>query len=720
MKTFIILLVLFAGLSPALAQTKNNTPQTPKRNGPTYVKAPKDSVPPVHNLQVIARSYGDSVVLRWAPGLATLWYFANTSGYVVTRYEVDQKKIDLSTKKVLQATPIKPWSLEEWKRRAQRSDTLAAAAAQLLYSKSKAEEIKKKKNTGTSLNESLNRKYELENEHSMALFLADQSAFIATGLGLRFTDKDFSKGKRYVYTVHALTTPTLIKSDTGGVMINTAEAFSTPEMPHIAVEARDRVVKFSWSRLMGSAYFTGYYYERSEDGGNTFKRLNKKPYTQLTKENEVTQASLITLTDSLPQNYKLYQYRIVGITPFGDAGKFSPNLRVMGRDKRPPQAPEQIAATHKNGKQVLITWKKRIKEPDFAGYLVGRSTAATGPFIPLFTKPLPTQTLQFTDTTADVYGMNYYVVSAIDTAGNAGVSIPAYVIMKDSIPPAKPLGLVGKIDTTGLVHLHWKPGKERDLMGYLVYAANDLSHTFTVVSKDFVADTTFTDSVTLRTLTKKIFYKVVAFDKNRNPSLYSNPLALKRPDKVAPVSPVFTSFNVSDTSVVLLWAASSSTDVLTQELYHREKGKEWVLLAKLDAKASSYVDRKVKKQSWYEYTLQAVDDAGLRSERSFPLNVRVYDTGKRPDVQGLTATKSKDGKSAVVSWKYAEKGNYHFILFRSVNGKDKMTYKNLPGSNRTFTDPGLKGGSYEYFVKAVYPDGGESFLSKAVKVVISE
>ena len=117
MKTFIILLALIAGLSPALAQpTKNNTPQTPKRSGPTYVKAPKDSVPPVHNLQVIARSYGDSVVLRWAPGLATLWYFANKSGYVVTRYEVDQKKINLSTKKVLQAVPCHSYQTLEPRR----------------------------------------------------------------------------------------------------------------------------------------------------------------------------------------------------------------------------------------------------------------------------------------------------------------------------------------------------------------------------------------------------------------------------------------------------------------------------------------------------------------------------------------------------------------------------------------------------------------------------
>jgi len=55
-------------------------------------KVKSDSLPPSRNLQLIARSYGDSVVLRWAPAKATLWYFANKSGYSVIRYEVRDKK----------------------------------------------------------------------------------------------------------------------------------------------------------------------------------------------------------------------------------------------------------------------------------------------------------------------------------------------------------------------------------------------------------------------------------------------------------------------------------------------------------------------------------------------------------------------------------------------------------------------------------------------------
>ncbi len=711
MKKLIFIMLIFIGsLSAYTQQNKQNAGM------PHKVKSAPDTLPKPHNLQVIARSYGDSVVLRWAPAKATLWYFANKSGYQVVRYEVENKKILTSTRKVMTSSPIKPWTLDEWKSKVQRNDSLAAASAQLLYGKSKTVTVQSKKNAGVNLKEAMNQKYELENQQAMALFLADQSPALATGLGLRFADKTITKGKSYAYAVFALTDPKTVKSDTSGVLINTAEIMPTPEMPTVTIEELDRKVKLTWNRAVASMYFTSYHYERSDDGGKTFKRLNKRPYTQLTTEQKLTPTSTIEINDSLPKNYKQYYYRIIGITPFGDFGKPTPNLPVMGRDKTPPSPPDHISAKNIKGNNVKITWAKKKKEPDFSGFLIGRSDKTSGPFLPLTLQPIPTVINEFTDTSAFPHGTNYYIVSAIDTAGNAGASVPAYVIMTDTIPPAKPVGLTGKIDTTGIVHIKWNLSKEPDLMGYLVYSANDPKHTFVPISKDFVVDTTFADSITLKSLTKKIYYKVVAFDKNRNPSAYSDPLELKRPDKVAPVSPVFTKFFVTDTSVVMNWATSTSNDVASQILYRREKGKEWEPYAKLDVTASSFNDRKVKKQNWYEYSLEAIDDAGLHSPKSFPLNVRMYDSGTRPMIRDFTTGKSQDGKSLVLSWKYTGEGDYWFVIFKSIDGKNFMTCKNLSADQHSFTDVNLKRATYQYSIKAIYKDGGESQLVKSGKI----
>lgn len=711
MKRYLLLLLVALITLPGIAQQNKSNPVIPQK-----VKNVSDTFPKPHNLQIIGKTYGDSVVLRWAPAQASLWYFANKTGYQVVRYEVENRKMVPGTRKVLTSAPLKPWTLDEWKRRAARTDTMAGACAQLLYGKTKETTVKPKGNNGVNLKQAMDEKYELENEHAMALFLADQAPRYADGLGLRFADKNIVKGKSYAYAVFALTDPKSVKSDTSGVLINTSERLPVPDMPTVTVEELDRKVKFTWSRVMGGMYFSSYYYERSDDGGKTFRRINKRPFTQLTTENKPNLNSTIELEDSLPKNYKQYYYRIIGVTPFGDYGNPTPNLPVMGRDKTPPSAPVRVSAKNIKDNKVHITWTKKNKEPDFAGYLVGRSDKASGPFLPLNLQPISTAINEFTDTSAVPHGTNYYIVSAIDTAGNAGSSIPAYVIMIDTIPPAKPTGLSGKADTSGLVHLKWRMGNESDLMGYLVYRANDIKHTFVAISKDFVADTAFTDSITLKTLTKHVYYKIVAFDKNRNPSPYSDAVEIKRPDKIAPISPVFTKFLVTDSSVVLRWVTSTSTDVISQILYRREKDKEWQICAKLDANATSYIDKNITRLNWYEYSLEAMDDAGLHSPKSFPMSVRVYDSGKRPDIQNFTVSKSQDGKSLELTWNYNKKGDYWFVIFRSVDGKDMMTYKTLSADQHSFTDANLKRAAYQYAIKAVYKDGGESQQVKSTKV----
>jgi len=70
----------------------------------------------------------------------------------------------------------------------------------------------------------------------------------------------------------------------------------------------------------------------------------------------------------------------------------------------------------------------------------------------------------------------------------------------------------------------------------------------------------------------------------------------------------------------------------------------------------------------------------------------------------------------LLSWQYSEKGDYWFIIYRSVNGTDMMTYKNLKADQHSFTDNNLTKGSYQYSIKAVYKDGGESQIINSVPV----
>ncbi len=679
-----------------------------------------DTVNFTPSIRIIGKYYGDSVVLRWGPSNAMLWRAYNKSGYVIERMEIPEKLTQKPLREKLNSTAIKPWTLEEWKTRAHRNDSTSAVAVQLLYGKTKLPVVKpsnRGKGSDVNLSDAMDQKYDMENRYSIALFIADNSPFIANGLGLRFVDKNVQKGKVYLYSIHALTVPKTVPSDSSAILIKTNKIESPPDMPEIMYEEYDQKVIFKWSRTFASQYFTAYYYERSDDGGKTFKRRNNRPYLQ-PQSADLQSDDQIILNDSLPQNYKKYQYRIIGVTPFGDLGKPSPPMVVIGKDKTPPAAAQRIAATHLKKNHVKVTWVKPVKEKDFAGFLVGRSESMTGPFTPLNLKPLGPNTSEYTDTTAVAWGTNYYVVSAIDTASNAGISIPAYVTMVDTIPPAKPLGLMGKIDTTGIVKIQWKLGKERDLMGYLIYMANAKDHTFNPIVNDFVVDSTFTDSISLNTLTEKIYYRLVAVDKNKNPSAYSEILELKKPDKIPPVAPVFINFLVSDTTVTLRWAPSSSADAVGQTLYKREVGQEWTEVAKLNKDKGDFIDTKVKKTTWYEYSLVATDDDGRRSERSFPLKVRVYDSGVRKKIDSFSANLDPDKKSISLNWKYSMKGDYYFLIYRSFNGSGLQMYRQVTSDKAFVADTNVSKGVYEYALKAVYKDGGQSMLSNNVKVEV--
>src|SRR5208283_2502135 len=178
MKYIIVNLLLICSL-PAFTQQVTQNAGIPHK-----VNNPEDSLHQPKNLQVIARSYGDSVVLRWGPLKATLWYFANKTGYLVVRYNVENNQILVGTRKILASSPVKPWTLEEWKRGSEHNDSLAAVCAQLLYGKSNVMSPAGKKNQGINLNEAMNENYELKTQHGMALFLADLSPRLANGLGL--------------------------------------------------------------------------------------------------------------------------------------------------------------------------------------------------------------------------------------------------------------------------------------------------------------------------------------------------------------------------------------------------------------------------------------------------------------------------------------------------------------------------------------------------------
>lgn len=692
------------------AQKKGNAKEEKK------VVVSKDSLDRSRKFILMGKYIESYIVLRWAPKTAVAWEKANTTGYSLYRFEADEKSgTPLSHETLMTSTPIKPFTLDEFKQKFKPEDTAAAVAAEVLYGKKY--ETKSARNGSLNWSEAYTKFADMDNRLGIALFNADVHTNIADAMGWRWEDKTVEKGKMYYYV---LISPAVGQqpADTVTALISTKQSYKVPAMLPVMAMPWDKTITLYWNRKSASRLFSCYYIERSDDNGRSFHRINSLPYVDGSSRERT---DWIHYTDSISQNYKLFTYRVRGVTAFGELSDPSAPVMAAGSDKTSPASPINVKAENTKGSEVKISWQKPLREKDLAGFLIGRGSSVNGPFFPLDTVLLAPTSQSFTDHFAVPWDKNFYIVAAIDTAGNAARSMPAYAILVDSIPPAVPVGLMGSIDTLGVVRLHWRWNKELDLQGYNVYASNNPSQAFYILNSQYITDSSFKDTISIKTLTRHIYYRICAFDKTGNPSPYSKILELTKPDIIPPTAPAINHFLVTDSSVVLQWAPSSSEDVARQIVWRKEKGVgPWMRLDSLQNNIVAYADRSVQVKKEYDYALTAVDSSGLSSDYSFPIHARIYDNGKRKEIESLRLLVT-DKRLLQLSWKYslADRQHIHFIIYRNYNNNGLEMYKNINGDKNEFTDTLLPGeGNYQYAIKVVTDDGGASALvpSQTIKL----
>ncbi|TDE10561.1 fibronectin type III domain-containing protein [Dyadobacter psychrotolerans] len=654
-----------------------------------------------YRVGIMAKAFGDSVVVRWAPNHAALFRQALKQGYLLTRRSLTpDKKMHLD----YQIT-VKPWTTAEWLKNVSAKDTLAAASAQLVNGTNTPIGA----NDAITLDKILDQQNQNDLRMMIALLLADVSPRNATGMALGWVDKNVKKGVRYSYYLTPLTNPELYPVEMAVTSVTNEKETEAQRMTPVKVTSGEHLIRLSWNRLLSENLFSCYYVQRSDDGGKTFRRITKRPWIQAPTS---VLDDKIEYTDSVKQNYRPYQYRVLGITPFGELVA-SEIVSGSAVDRTAPHAVEDLKATHLQGSNVKLTWKYNDRPADLAGFVVAKGMNLDGPFTPLTSQPLGAAALDFVDTTALPHLPNYYRVVAIDTASNIGLGLPAYCVIKDSKGPSKPMGVQGYIDTTGFVRLVWDMNREPDLLGYRVISANAPDHVFTGDTRGYLALPVFNDSTTLQTLTRKKYFRVIAYDKSYNPSEPSDIFELKRPDLLKPVAPVIQNYTVSDTAVVISWSPSSSADVSNQILMRRGKNTErWVELAKLENSVSNFADKTIKGHSEYGYALVAVDEAGLRSDVSFPLNVKTPRITPA-SVNGLKAFLNPD-KSVSLYWTY-NIPNCRFVIYKALKNEGFASYDSIYDT-REYRDKRPQKGLTQYAVRVIYQDGMESGLSKIIEV----
>lgn len=728
-RLFLILIPLALLAGPLAAQDPARlTAQDPARLGPgadtTGVAAADTTAPgPLAGFALLAISDGRRVLLRWAPGATTVWEAGNQYGYVVERIRAGGGGRGEFER--LTPEPLRPWPLEVWAKHVGPDDRWGAIAAQMLHGK-----VEVPVDPNRPFMEIRDRAMLLQNRHGLSIFAADMDSTAATGLALRYVDDAVESGADYIYRVHiprppadTLATPhRFITIDTAYAVVRVEPLGRVLGPPDLRTLAGDGQIGLTWG-VDPLMVFSGYHVERSDDNGATFRRLNDAPVVLMS---EVDDPDTPQFTDTTAVNGRNYHYRVIGITPFATLSEYA-EVEGRARDLTPPPVPVFESAELVRDSTVRLRWQLDSSPADLAGFFIGIASDPDGTFAIDSGPPLPPTTREALDSRGAPGVPNYYTVFALDTAGNASWAMPVAVHPVDSIPPAPPTGLEAAIDTAGNLLITWARGPEPDLLGWRVYRLNQEYQLPMLQTGEPSIFPYFEDSIPLRTLTRALYYDVVALDRSHNPSAPTR-IRVQLPDIVPPAPPLLRAATPSESAVSLAWVPSPSEDV-ERVIILRRVGEgstggasgaggpgaagdsAWSELARLQSADTAYVDTAVAPGASYAYTLLAVDSAGLRSDTAAALTARPYGPALRPGVEELRAS-ARDGAVHLEWDDPAPAGaDRWFVVFRAIGDSPLGRY--ATSNAATFTDAGITPGTtYRYAVQLHYRDGARTRRSE--------
>ena len=656
--------------------------------------------PPIKEAQirVMPRVQKNKILLRWGVTTAIAWKKLNKYGYKLERYTVTRDNKTLSVpEKIILGTAIKPEPMETWENLIDTNDN-AAILAQAIYGEGF-------KVGGTDkIQDIVNQSDEAEQRFTFALLTADNDFEMAKKAGLGYEDKTVLKNEMYLYRVVSNVPLEQLNIKYGNAFTGLKEYEELPKPVDFSANFSDKGALLSWNFKILAATYGQYYVERSLDKQN-FERITQKPYTGMNQETSKT--GVLIYADSISNN-KEYSYRIQGINAFGETGPYSVVASGLGKERLKHTA----HLTTKNfidDDSVKLTWEfPEEGNAEISGFQLNLAENFEEANYKTVIKNIPAK--DRTVTYNKLFVSNYFTLTALGKNGDKTTSFPMMVQPLDSIPPEKPIGLKVVIDSLGTVKLSWNKNKEKDLMGYRIFRANNPNEEYSQLTISPTEYEFYYDCAEIKSLNSKLYYKIIATDKRYNNSEYSEALMVKKPDVVPPTAPVFTNFEVKDGIVYLEWANSSSDDVQAQLLYRKENDeKEWKLILEDKNKLEKYQDKTVIAGNIYRYALFAKDDSKLISVPSPNVALEVPKSNLMPAIKGFYAQANTATNTIDLSWSYKEPNIEFFELYKATGDQPLQLMQQVLPITKQLADPTITiNTKYQYAIRAVFTDGSVS------------
>lgn len=674
-------------------------------------------------IMVTTRAKKKSILLRWAVTTPAAWKISNEYGFIIERYTVSKsghfyngrEKVvlapgsvkarikgdfgkDTIEKSTLSPYPIKPRPLADWETIAKK-DNYAAVIAQAIYGEDF--ELSSEENKGVA--KIVNKSNELEQRYTMSLYAADNSFEAAKFAGWGWEDKNVKTNEKYLYRIISAVPKSQMVIDSGYVFVGTADHQPLPKPTDISSIFGDKSVMLSWNYNILRSYYNSYFVEKSVDGGKNFKPLSDLPVTNF-NEKENKPSDKIYFIDSLKDNNIDFQYRIKGISAFGEVGP--PSDPISGKGKKILAFIPGITSRNINKKGVLqLKWEFDETGNDLIkGFTLNQSQSENGTYKTVVENITASQrTIEFDK----LYAANYFTITAVAKNGQSQTSFPVLVQTVDSMPPAAPIGISATIDTNGIVKLIWNQNAEQDLLGYKIFRANNLKEEMAVITDSVINTNNFYDTVSIKTLNNKLYYTVAALDQRYNQSATSTIIEVSKPDRIPPSSPLFANYKIENEAVHLTWTNSPDEDVATHNLYKKIENENWQLVQQFSDTTQNYVDNKVASGKNYQYKIIAQDKSGLESLPAAPLNINIPSNPSDINIRSIDSYVDRNKRYIEISWRDNLKEVEEYQLYKAVKGKPLTLWKITKSEEqKSIIDQDIAINSeYEYGIRPLLKNG---------------
>ncbi len=516
---------------------------------------------PKPTIQVTGYIHSGKVLLRWAPNNHISWQRANKAGYTLYRKTVIKNGKVIDYPDSILIGRFQPAQLDSWETYAD-SGTFAVAA-EAIYGSGMEMTV----TSQSSFFEKITIAREQQNRFSIGLLCADQSFTVARMMGLGAIDSTVKTNEAYLYKVQSNYTDTIGVSEVGYVLIDFSFGNLLPRPFGVTHQVNGSVVTVTMPYEPFRGIYTNFELERSADGKNFTTVVGKDYYSMTTVEED---AQSYIANDSVKLEASTYYYRLKGRTPFDTYGPYSDTVEVNVMPSI--DATPWITDIKDVDDKLVVSWAMdSIDTQNLTGFMVYESANQAGPFNPIFDQLIDKNTnYSYSQKPADY---SYYRVAAIDQFSRPYFSSSRLFQVKDSIPPLPPVGLKGEFDTTGVVTLKWNYGKEADLLGYQLLYSTSKADEYSLITENFIYDSTYQTKFPLNLLSSNLYFKAVALDTRYNTSKPSESIVLVKPDTISPSAPMLTLVTDSLGNTMANIAPSSSTDEAKHILYFEEDGK---------------------------------------------------------------------------------------------------------------------------------------------------